>query len=771
MKPVPINEAEAIVVPLFDSGLVNHQAFAFEEEGDSDGSFKPSWDCSILHTRAKRFRLRWHQRVEMEGYDRVRLFINYPPHVHMSMTARVGGVKRDLIRDLPGQRVPFEPTSESIVSPGLPQEVEEMEWSFVSSRAGETLISFYWIGAVNSLREPLIEERLPAYAASWEGLIDPAGRNGITVPLFGRARQLAELRDRGRSPCLRPLMEKLATAAAEWESYSPEPHIRQFIPCTEHLYRYVRVRDRDRPSWEDRIQILSLAGYLCGREDWSRLAARLLLSIVHTPRWFEGPQGCFPGSAWHHVCFMEAHYSSALCFALQFMGSILTPRARELALDRIEEAWRLINAKCEEPGYRWYMNQGVVFNSDRLLAAMALHRHGRGEVYAGAVEQAYRDHATVLDNYLAEDGHCSEGGGYYAYSFGTSLRLWLAYAEFTGKPVAEVVPARFMKSLAFVEASTSSVNELGYIIPHGAAGFRPWPSSLVAFLAAHCGWDCGWSLLRHRMEQGQDSDPVQGMDALVLLLSVPGEMPAGAPRPAGVRGCPRSGLVAYDFPEPHRGKLLLQCERPASGHHHQDRGNIVLEAGGEVLLPDLGTLNYARLQAAFMKYSDWHNLAAPVGLPMRLQETRQPADPRAVLEQAEEQGGRFLFTMNLAPIYGDEVKIGRREGELTLTAAGGRLVLRDSWAFAKPTELRLTFQSLAPWTVAEGVATSVIGTMNLGIQFHEAGGAPLQVSCVDDRVDNLDRRIHGLSILAPSATATKLVSVVCFSKEHHGKFV
>lgn len=764
MKTVPINGAEAIFAPLFDANLVDFREFTLEEEDSPGGTFTPSWDCSVLRTRATRFRLRWRGHLTLTGYDCVRLFINYPPPMRLSGWATLDGTRKELFRDRPGEPVPCEPTSPPLKAPAAAAEVTEIELRFVTDRPGETLIAFYWAGVVDSTREPLIEAALPRHSAAWSGLLNPTGKAGLTVPLMGSLQNLKDIKARARTPAFHPLLTALERAATQWEHYAPEGDIRQFVPCTEHLFRYVRVRDRGRPLWEDGLYLLPLAGYLCEREDWSRLAARLMLSVAHTPCWFEGPQGCFPGSNWHHVCFMESHFSSALCFALQFTGDLLTPRATSLILDRIEEAWRLINTCCEQPGYRWYMNQGLVFNADRLLAAQTLYRYGRGEAYRANVEQSYRDHTTILGHYVSEDGHITEGG-YYPYSFGVSLRLWLTYAQAVGRPVADIVPQRFKASVSFVEATTSSVNEAGYMIPHGAGGFRPWPGYLVAFLAAHCGWTRGWTVLRQRLETGVAEDAITGMDAFLLLLTLPADLPAARSRPAGIVGCPASGLVGYEFPAPHRGKLLVLAERPAAGHHHEDRGSVVLEANGEVLLLDPGTLNYAHLQCAFMKYPGWHNLAHPLGLSMHVHDSipPNPALPRAIVEQAAEDGSGFVFAANLAPIYGPEVREGRREGGLRLTPGGGRLSLRDRWAFAQPYAMELTFHSFALWSLDGQTARATVGGTRLAIGVGETHGLPLEIALLDDRVDCNERPVYTLRITAKPALEIELQSLVDFA--------
>ena len=273
-------------------------------------------------------------------------------------------------------------------------------------------------------------------------------------------------------------------------------------------------------------------------------------------------------------------------------------------------------------------------------------------------------------------------------------------------------------------------------------------------------------MLRTRLTQHVEDETVSGMDAFLLLLTMPAELPPAMTRSGGLVGCLESGLVGYEFPPPHCGKLLVLCERPAAGHHHQDRGSVVLEANGEVLLVDPGTLNYSHLQCAFMKNPDWHNLAHPVGLPMHVHDTIPPTPtlPRATVERAGQTATGFCFAANLAPIYGAPVREGRREGDLQLTTGGGQLALCDRWGFDHARSVELTFQSLAPWTLDGTTARASVGRTDLVIQVQEMHGLSLQVTQLGDRVDSNQRPVHTLKIITEPSNEIELRSVVTFHK-------
>ncbi len=359
--------------------------------------------------------------------------------------------------------------------------------------------------------------------------------------------------------------------------------------------------------------MLSLAGYLCDRPDWSQLAARFLLAMAWTPNWFEGPQACFPGSDWHHVCFVESHNLLAAAFALQFVGDVLTDEGRQLVWRRVEEAWTLVDAKCVEPGYRWYMNQGIVFNSIRLAGAAALWRESKESRYRSQVEIAFRDHSQVLDNYLAADGHCCEGPHYFSYSMNAAMSAWMAYAAFQQKPLKEVLPKKFIQSGAYLEIMSSVLQPTGFHLPICASECEAWPLSVLSTLES----DATATFLKHRWDTQFQKQKFTAWDVCSLLpmrrRAKTTTKPVVHP---GILGM-ASGLGSVRWSTPTPGQLLLTAERPSTGHYHYDRGGLLLEAAGRLLLVDPGMTNYSFPRCASMREPDWHNTAHPVGMRMR----------------------------------------------------------------------------------------------------------------------------------------------------------
>ena len=762
-RAVPINDAEGIFLPLFDPKLWEADELVLTAAEGTTARQASNFDSHGVQGFGTRVVLTWRGKVALGPLTALRLFTAFPAACRLTGRATVDGRTVVLFRAVEGGMVPCEPTSAPLCAAGAHAVLSHLELELEQAEPAALQWNLYWIGLVDPVAERALEAPLRV-PAGWPGLFDAAGTPALACPWIASAEQIGEWKRKLQEPLLAPLRARMAEAAREWEDYEPEPHIREFLPVSEHLYRYTRMRDRERPLWDDATMDLAAGGYFLDRPEWSRRAARMLLAMAATPCWFEGPQGCFPGSDWHHVCFVESHCLIAATFSLQFVGGALTPAGRRRVVDRIAEAWELIDAKCAEPGYRWFMNQGVVFNAARLIGAAALFRERGGERYRRAVEQSRRDHETVLENYLSPDGHCCEGPGYFGYSLRSSLWSWLASAHFSGQPVEGVLPERVLLSGRFAEAVSSTRKDYGACLPLNSTSEQPWATSLLAFLAAHAGWERGAGFVRQRLAHGLEG-PFYAWDA-ISLLAFPWDRPPAAPpegRPAAFALPSGLGTVAWDAPRP--GKLLLLAERASTGHHHYDRGSLLLEAGGRFLLPDPGMTHYSNVTCGLMKDADRHNVAHPVGLkmhcheePSHLAERRLPA-PRLRLEPLAP--GKFAFSMDLQPVYGPAVRRGLRSGILHLRGKTGTLRLRDEWEFDAPRVLEVAYQNYASWAVRRAGGWVRASVPGLSLRCRALAGG-LSSEVLSDRIDWDFQPLFTLALRTAPARTAVVESVLVF---------
>ncbi len=784
-KIVPINQAEAIFMPLFDMNISNINAFTLIEEENKGGIFTQSWDSCVISSNAKNFSILWKGRLILNEYNAIRIFTGYPEHLLLSGKAIVNGKEHILFTDFPGGNAPVEPTSNILKEKDEVAEVTEITLTFhcTGGCLGKHNANLYWIGVLSTEKEKLIQEQLPKYnERSWDGLINLEGSPGINNNIFFTEQELAIMKSRIEEPFFRAKMDKLIEEAKKWEDFCPEKEIREYVPVVEHLYRYTRVRDRNRAVLEEPIILLAIAGYLLNNPKWAQMSARMILSIAHTPKWFEGPQGCMQGSTWHHVCFMEDHYSSAIATALGFLGDVFTQKGIEVIMDSIEKAWKWVNKSCEETGYRWFMNQGLVGNRGRIIGAYSLYKNGRG--YEEYIEKSYIDHTTIVNNYLNEEGHCTEGG-YYQYSFSSSVPLWIAYANYKGVDIERILPDGFINSIKYVEASISSNNDFGYSMPLGAGGYRPFNVLLLSFLASVCNWSNAYAYLKNRSKGDfSDDSVISGTDILVLLRFIPKDFPDAKVKIKGLNVFRNSGMMSYDFDKPYKGKFMFLSERnPMTGHFHEDRGSIILEANGKTLLLDLGTTNYSNPMCAFMGKKEYHNLAYPDGMDMKIinPKTAKSANEAgdgcttvitvddftytgSKLEYAEETETGVMFGCDLKPLYDDEVIVARRQGELILNSRGGTLTLRDEWRFSNKHTLNIRFLSYSPWRISANSVQSIVEDMRMTIDFVEKSGIKLNFEQDEAMVDSNLKKVYTLKVRIDEAEETNVCSTINFIK-------
>lgn len=505
----------------------------------------------------------------------------------------------------------------------------------------------------------------------------------------------------------------------------------------------------------------------------------MILSAAHTPKWFEGPQGCMEGSTWHHVCFMEDHHISAIAVALGYLGDILTPAGIDIVLKAIEKAWQQVNHTCEEKGYRWYMNQGLVGNRGRIIGAAILHHYGWG--YDTFIEKSYEDHTKILYNYLNEEGHCPEGA-YYQYSFSNAVLLWLTYAKYKKTAVRDVVPDRFLQSIQYVESMMSTTEDAGYAMPVNCSRFIPFNMTLLVFLTTVCKWDRGYEYLSHRKYSTDTEDETKlGLDLMILLHWMPTTIQKKKVVEKKLQVFDNGGLLSYRFHENRGGKLWFLCERnPLTGHYHEDRGSVVLEVGGKMLLLDPGTTNYSNMASAYMSRKEYHNVAYPEGVEMYIcneiaeksaaeagvgcttdigaEDFMDPVPGKITYAQKEDG---ICFGCDLQPIYRQVFK-ARRDGILQLHASGGFLTLKDAWKFDESRRLNANFLSYYPWLVEGHKAESNVENIQMTIHFIEENDLPLYLTVDDFMIDSNGRKVYTLRVQSAAAKEVELCSTLHF---------
>ncbi len=710
----PFSEAEGIFFPAFDRHLCK------DEEISVMGARKErQWD-GLSFQGGNHFEILWQGEVALEEYDIFECFLSVPPGARLSGKAVVDGKEQTLFCGLEGEEAPLDISAP--LKKGAQGVLTEVRLQ-MDSKADKNVVLLSWMGTACAKRLPILEKRRPV----WEE--EKMDRLLISVPgelkenLVFPVEEGGKLKDSVRAEQkARKFFEERAEEAMK---IHPEDVLGEYVPVAPHMYRFVRKKDRNRPLLEGPILNLAIAGWLLERENYSRRAAQLILAMLQM-KWFEGPVCEWEASDFHHVCFTEEHLLTELVLSCGFLKGVFTDQAWMMIAEKAEAVWKFVRSKCMEPGYRNYMNQGVVgCRGVALGAALLQNLKGGFEEY---LEEAYAHHTCLVENYLSEDGHCAEGGDYFEYSFSTSIVLWHMYALYKGCSAAEVVPQRFRKAGKYLEALMCAGDRIGRRIPVNCGGGVPCSTLLLVFMTMVCDFPEGNSYLTARFAGEGIEDTQNAFDFLFYLYyrDKIDLQPYTRPYQSSVV-FPQGGLAAY-----RRGnvKLLITAERnPMTGHFHEDRGGIVLEADGDMLLPELGTTSYANPRCILMEKKEYHNLACPANMEMtvesvrgrnaaamaafpiteelRLEDMDTPQAGLAV-NQADERGCRFR--VETGRLYGENIR-GVRCG----TLKDNELNLWDTWEFPEEEELNITFLSFEPWRMQGNTADS--GRLNLSVEY------------------------------------------------------
>lgn len=711
-KIYPINNAETIIVPAFDKNIFDVSALK------TDGAkLLHSWDSIIISSDSNKFCVSYDCHISLEGYNSLRIFMALEEKNKLTVIVNVDGQEKTIITSAEGEILTQEFTGE--LSGGQILSSIRMEFE----GGGGNRNTLYWIGLLNTEKEIDMLKKMPRYDKnSFEKYID-VNAEYKDNNIFFNENDLDIIKGNITLPEFNEMLQELKAKADKLLKLTPEEEIRAYLPSHLSGQRYVRTADRGRQCLEEPIILLSIAGYLFDNKSYSHMAARMIMSAVVTPYWVEGPTSNMQGSNWHMVCFMEDHYVSAIGVALSFMGHMFSHEALNMIMDKLQSAYAVILQKCLEPGYRWFMNQGLVGNRGRIIAAATLANNGR--ISFDAIENSYLDHCHVVNNYLNEEGHCPEGLGYYTYSFITSILLWLVYAKCKKSYISEVVPHIFKESKNYVEAMLSSNTDLGNTLPTNVTGLGLFDTTIMLFVTIICNWDKGYYYLNKRKEQGTViSELFPGVDLLLLLRFMPKECSKNYIPNEKIIILQKSGLFSYEFFVPKKGKLIYLCERdPMTCHYHDDRGSVILEYNGKTMLADPGSTSYDNPIAAYISKQSYHNVSKPINGHIQVGHPKSKiwtdeagigctsqislldfGKKQAKLLYVKNQNERVSFSSELTDLYDDNVCLAFRDGTFVADGAGISLELNDLWKFNKEDGVELFFISYCPFEItADGV--------------------------------------------------------------------
>ena len=712
-----LNDAEGIFFPAFDKHLCKDEEITIDR-----GTKERLWD-GLSFCGSKEFDVCWNGEVDVKEYDRFLCFLRVPPTAQIRADIMVDGTEVPLFETMNGDGVPLDI---DVPLPKFKEGILTKVCFHVVSEAEQTILFVSWLGLGNFEKQAFLEQRIPVWnQKEADTMLENKAGEILDGVLFSKAEGgvlKAKLQEDEKAL---ELMQKLAKEAMQ---IHPEDIMGEYVPVVPHLYRFVRKKDRNRPVPEGPILNLAVAGWVLDNTEYSKRSAELILALLPM-KWFEGAVCEIKESGFHHVCFTEEHLLAEVALASCFLSGVFAEKAWEKIAEKLKVIWSFVREKCMEPGYRNYMNQGVVSNRGLMLGVVLLQKLCGG--YEEFLEETYQRHTEIVENYLSENGHCAEGPGYFEYSFSTSVLMWHAYAHYKGCPVKDVVPQSFVKAGRYLEAVTSVNNRYGKKMPLNCTNCEKGgihKTLLVAFMTMVCDFPEGNEYLMARFSGEEIVDTGNSFDYLFYVYYKEQLQLHPYYRPYEEEICLKEdGLISY---RKGNTKLLVTAERNAlTGHYHEDRGGIILESDGESLLTDIGTTGYSNSQCLLMEKKEYHNLACPKNLEMLAEsevgknaaaEAAFPITEILSLEDMKIPEAKVVYTKKNEIGYEFEVETGMLFGEgITGTRRGllknRALTLVDSWTFPQEEELMITFISYHPWNLDQEAGRAVSGRMMLRV--------------------------------------------------------
>jgi hypothetical protein len=537
-----------------------------------------------------------------------------------------------------------------------------LEFELVARQAGRGAVALVWTALVDVRRD---KERLiqrGCYDERWEGLLAPgldAIRPEVTLGLLFNQSDLARIRSKARSALYAPWAKIIRRHARKYLASRPEALIGRFACQPLH---YTRPPERQGligiggyPADWDHFEWVAFAGLLDGDRRLLRQAARWMLSVASCEYWCNDFAGALPGSRWHHRCFTEAHLTEQMALALDWAGGALTPEGYALVRDAISQrGLPRIQHDFLESEYIRSMNQGIVFNSGRIMGLLAL-----SKIWPRAAVRLPELRADIREMFAKtfdRDGGSVEGPAYWHYTLEAGLPGVIALARHDRCAPARLLPAKIRRvpNYPFIFVSTSNP---AASLPIADSRGTPVCTGDLAAMLAHV----FPGRAAHRLAAWALRRPEMGGNPAIALIFGPSRLAPPAPLVPEFEVRRRSGQAVVCRKLAGVGQVRLQFYgAPGCGgsHSHQDRGNLLLEAGGEWVLVDRGVGSYHNPEQN-VKRPEAHNLLVPDmpdgSVPFQDLSHKRDIYPRAVYRR-----GVFHAVMDTTAAWPGHVRLCRR---------------------------------------------------------------------------------------------------------------
>lgn len=417
--------------------------------------------------------------------------------------------------------------------------------------------------------------------------------------------------------------------------------------------------------------VYSSFAYAIGGDMRFGLAARrALLTVARIDNWAAGFVARYPiGLRGYRATFVESQTSQAVALCYDFIYPLLSDSERREVEDALYSKgmlWLDAFLRQNGEGYLLKSNQGAVYTLGLLYAA---HVAKRSHPDAALVAERWSKwFERMIAGYYKGDGSTNEGMIYWEYTTHYAIEALMIIGGQSGRAVRELIPSSMAQTMHYFAHIRSLAYPSLRFLPLGDCrneDFKFMGPSLL-FFARYLDDEQALTIWRdHYAIQHPPGSTFFGAPAgtgqytsnglLTLLLLE--DKRAAVPALSHHQLFAETERLFWRTGSEYGDKLLFFEGGPQTFEHtHYDKGQFILEAYGETLAADPGTIDYSKPFSTLVKGSKFHNIVTVNGK----DQSYKDADKAVVIQSLVEAETYDFLHVDLSNAYKELARYDRR---------------------------------------------------------------------------------------------------------------